>query len=101
LLRISPEGIETLALLALSLRQTMNPSVMRFFSAPVSSRVASLISHVWMIWALMSPLWLSVPLLKVLAEYLYTTHTGFPSAMLRVQACAATPETGLFLDSSL
>ena len=31
-----------------------------------------------------SPLWLSVPLLRGLAEYLYTTRTGFPPAMLRI-----------------
>jgi len=30
------------------------------------------------------PLWLSVPLLRGLAEYFYATRTGFPPAMLRI-----------------
>jgi len=30
------------------------------------------------------PLWLSVPLRKGLAEYLYSTRTGFHPAMLRI-----------------
>jgi len=40
------------------------------------------------------PLWLSVPLLRGLAEYLYPTRTGFPPTMLRIQADTATPEPG-------
>jgi len=39
-------------------------------------------------------LWLSVPLLSGLAEYLYTTRTGFPPAMLRIRASTVTPEPG-------
>jgi hypothetical protein len=38
------------------------------------------------------PLWLSVPLLRGLAEYLYATRTGFPPAMLRIRASTVTPE---------
>ena len=38
------------------------------------------------------PLWLSVPLLRGLAEYLYTTRTGFPPVMLRIRAGTVTPE---------
>jgi len=40
------------------------------------------------------PLWLSVPLLRGLAEYLYATRTGFPPTMLRIRANTATPEPG-------
>jgi len=40
------------------------------------------------------PLWLSVPLLRGLAEYLYATRTGFPPAMLRIRASTVTPEPG-------
>jgi len=39
-----------------------------------------------------SPLWLSVPLLRVLAEYLFATRTGFPPAMLHMRASTVTPE---------
>ena len=46
------------------------------------------------------PLWLLVPLLRVLAEYLYATHTGFPSTMLRIRANTATPEPGSGSDSA-
>jgi len=38
------------------------------------------------------PLWLSVPLLRGLAEYLYATRTGFPLAMLHIRASTVTPE---------
>jgi len=38
------------------------------------------------------PLWLSVPLLRGFAEYLYATGTGFPPAMLHIGASTATPE---------
>ena len=41
-----------------------------------------------------SPLWLSVPLLRGLAEYLYATRTGLPPAMLRIRASTVTPEPG-------
>jgi len=40
------------------------------------------------------PLWLSVPLRRVFAEYLYATRTGFPPAMLRIRASTVTPEPG-------
>jgi len=40
------------------------------------------------------PLWLSVPLLRGLAEYLYATRTGFPPTMLRIRANTVTPEPG-------
>jgi len=40
------------------------------------------------------PLWLSVPLLRGFAEYLYATRTGFPPTMLRIRANAVTPEPG-------
>jgi len=46
------------------------------------------------------PLWLSVPLLRGLAEYLYTTRTGFPPTMLRIRANTATPEPGSDSDSA-
>ena len=39
-----------------------------------------------------TPLGHSVPLLRGLTEYLYTTRTGFPPAMLRFRATTATPE---------
>ena len=45
------------------------------------------------------PLWLSVPLLTGLAEYLYATRTGFPPTMLRIRANTATPEPGSGSDS--
>jgi len=38
------------------------------------------------------PLWLLVPLLRGLAEYLYATRTGFPPVMLRIRASTVTPE---------
>jgi len=38
------------------------------------------------------PLWLSVPLLRGSAEYLYATRTGFPPAMMRIRANTVTPE---------
>ena len=38
------------------------------------------------------PLWLPVPLLRGLAEYLYATRMGFPPAILRIQASTATSE---------
>jgi len=47
-----------------------------------------------------APLWHSVPLLRGLAQYIYTTHTGFPSAMLRIRASTATPEPGSDSDSA-
>jgi len=47
-----------------------------------------------------APLWLSVPLLRGLAEYLYATRTDFPPAMLRIRASTATPETGSDSDSA-
>jgi len=37
-------------------------------------------------------LWLSVPLLRGLAEYLYATRTGFPPAMFIIRASTATPD---------
>jgi len=40
------------------------------------------------------PLWLSVPLLRGLAEYLYAPCTGCPPTMLRIRANTATPEPG-------
>jgi len=46
------------------------------------------------------PLWLLVPLLRVLAEYLYATRTGFPPTMLRIRADTATPEPGSGSDSA-
>jgi len=46
------------------------------------------------------PLWLSVPLLRGLAEYLYATRTGFPPTMLRIRANTATPEPGSGSDSA-
>ena len=46
------------------------------------------------------PLWLSVPLLRGLAEYLYATGTGFPPTMLRIRANTATPELGSDSDST-
>ena len=41
-----------------------------------------------------APLWLSVPLLRGLAEYLYSTQAGFPPAMLRIRASTVDPESG-------
>jgi len=38
------------------------------------------------------PLWLSVPLLRGFAEYLYATRTGFPQAMVPIRANTVTPE---------
>jgi len=46
------------------------------------------------------PLWLSVPLLRGFAEYLYATRTGFPPTMLRIRANTATPEPGSDSDSA-
>jgi len=46
------------------------------------------------------PLWLSVPLLRGLAEYLYNTRAGFPPTMLRIRANTATPEPGSGSDSA-
>jgi len=46
------------------------------------------------------PLWLSVPLLRGCAEYLYATRTGFPPTMLRIRANTATPEPGSGSDSA-
>jgi len=46
------------------------------------------------------PLWLSVPLLRGLAEYLYATRTGFPPTMLRIRANTATPEPGWGSDNA-
>jgi len=46
------------------------------------------------------PLWLSVPLLRGLAEYLYATRTGFTPTMLRISANTATPEPGSGSDSA-
>jgi len=46
------------------------------------------------------PLWLSVPLLRGLAEYLDATRTGFPPTMWRIQANTATPELGSGSDSA-
>jgi len=40
------------------------------------------------------PPWVSVPLLRGLAEYLYATRTGFPPAMMRIRANTVTPEPG-------
>jgi len=45
-------------------------------------------------------LWLSVPLLMGLAEYLYATRTGFPPTILRIRANTATPELGSDSDSA-
>jgi len=39
-----------------------------------------------------SPLWLSVPLLRGLAEYLNASRAGFAPAMLRIRASTVTPE---------
>jgi len=39
-----------------------------------------------------APLWLSLPLLRGLADYLYATRTGFPAAILRIRASTATAE---------
>jgi len=47
-----------------------------------------------------APLWLSVPLLRGLAEYLYATRTGIPAAMLRIRANTATAEPGSDSDSA-
>jgi len=47
-----------------------------------------------------SPPWLSVSLLRELAEYLYATRTGFPPTMLRIRANTATPELGSDSDSA-
>jgi len=47
-----------------------------------------------------APLWLSVPLLRWLAEYLYTTRMGYPPAMLRIRASTAIPESGSDSDSA-
>jgi len=41
-----------------------------------------------------TPLWLSVPLLRAFAEYLYATGTGFHPAMRRIAASTTTPEKG-------
>jgi len=41
-----------------------------------------------------SPLWLSVPLLRGFAEYLYATRMGFPPGMVRIRANTVTPEPG-------
>jgi len=46
------------------------------------------------------PLWLSVPLLREFAEYLYATLTGFPPTMLRIGANTVTPEPGSDSDSA-
>jgi len=46
------------------------------------------------------PLWLSVPHLRWLAEYLYATRMGFPPAMVRIRASTATPELGSDSDSA-
>jgi len=46
------------------------------------------------------PLWLSVPHLRGLAEYLYATRAGFPPTMLRIRANTATPEPGSDQDSA-
>jgi len=46
------------------------------------------------------PLWLSVPLLRGLAEFLYTTRTGFPPSMLRIRADTTSPEPGSGSDSA-
>jgi len=40
-----------------------------------------------------APLWVSVPLLSGLAEYLYSTRTGFPPAMMRIRASTVDPES--------
>ena len=40
------------------------------------------------------PRWLSVPLLRGLAEYHSSTGTGFRPAMLRIRATTLTPEPG-------
>ena len=47
-----------------------------------------------------APLCHSVPLLRGLAEYLFTTGTGFPPAMLRIRASTASPEPGSDSDSA-
>jgi len=47
-----------------------------------------------------SPLWLSVPLLRGLAEYLYATRKGFPPAMVRIHASTMTPEPDLGSESA-
>jgi len=46
------------------------------------------------------PLWLSVPLLRGLAEYLYATRTDFPPTMLCIRPNTATPEVGSDSDSA-
>jgi len=46
------------------------------------------------------PLWLSVPLLRGLAEYLCATRTGFPPTIVRIRANTATPEPGSGSDSA-
>jgi len=46
------------------------------------------------------PLWLSVPLLREFAEYLYATRTGFPPAMLHIRASTVTPEPGFGSESA-
>jgi len=46
------------------------------------------------------PLWLSVRLLRGLAEYLYATRTGFPPIMLRMRTNTATPEPRSGSDSA-
>ena len=46
------------------------------------------------------PLWLSVPLLRRLAAYLYATHTGFPPTMLRIWPSTANAEPGSASDSA-
>jgi len=43
---------------------------------------------------------LSLPLLRGLAEYLYSTHTCFPPTMLHIRANTATPEPGSGSDSA-
>ena len=46
------------------------------------------------------PLWLSVPLLRGLADNLYATRTGFPPTILRIRVNTATPEPGSDSDSA-
>jgi len=46
------------------------------------------------------PIFLTVPLLRGLAEYLYTTRTGFPQAMMRIRANTVTPEPGSASESA-
>ena len=46
------------------------------------------------------PLWLSVPLLRGLAEYLYATRKGFPPPMMPTRANTVTPELGSGSDNA-